>query len=279
MPNPTVVGPGWHVWIEARNNAANLITQFAAEKFFINGAIVAGVNSFNLSPVAPQTAIGWDQVVHIACDGTSWHVIQGDPLPSTTFTQAQYFTASGTYIPTKTGNYFVSAQGAGGGGAAGEGVNSPTANEGEGGDGGGQGVFNWSIQSLTAGTSYAVTIGTGGAGGAAAARGSPNDGADGTATTFAGLVTAGGGLGGRARTTQFNSGTGGGLPGSNGYGPGGGRGGAIVGGVGPGNAGGVGTPNSGSGGGGGGGANTSAANLNGGAGGNGGSGWLWVMAI
>ena len=78
--NPTLLGPGFHCWIEARNNAANLITQFAAEKFFINGATTAGVNSFNLSPQNVQTAIGWDDVVHIATDGTDWHVIQGDPI-------------------------------------------------------------------------------------------------------------------------------------------------------------------------------------------------------
>ena len=78
--NPALLGPGFHCWIEARNNAANLITQFAAEKFFINGATTAGVNSFNLSPQNVQTAIGWDDVVHIATDGTDWHVIQGDPI-------------------------------------------------------------------------------------------------------------------------------------------------------------------------------------------------------
>ena len=78
--NLTLLGPGFHCWIEARNNAANLITQFAAEKFFINGATTAGVNSFNLSPQNVQTAIGWDDVVHIATDGTDWHVIQGDPI-------------------------------------------------------------------------------------------------------------------------------------------------------------------------------------------------------
>ena len=78
--NPALLGPGFHCWIEARNNAANLITQFGAEKFFINGATTAGVNSFNLSPQNVQTAIGWDDVVHIATDGTDWHVIQGDPI-------------------------------------------------------------------------------------------------------------------------------------------------------------------------------------------------------
>ena len=98
--NPLILGPGFHCWIEARNNAANLITQFAAEKFFINGATTAGVNSFNLSPQNLQTGIGWDDVVHIACDGVDWHVIQGGPLAAASLTLGALST-TGTYTPAQ----------------------------------------------------------------------------------------------------------------------------------------------------------------------------------
>ena len=70
--DPVLLGPGFHCWIEARNTAANLITQFAAEKFFINGATTVGVNSFNLSTPGIQNTVGWDQMVHIVSDGTNW---------------------------------------------------------------------------------------------------------------------------------------------------------------------------------------------------------------
>ena len=98
--NPALLGPGFHCWIEARNNAANLITQFGAEKFFMNGVALAGVTSFNLSPAALQTGIGWDDVVHIATDGTDWHVIQGGPNAAASLTLAALAT-TGTYTPAQ----------------------------------------------------------------------------------------------------------------------------------------------------------------------------------
>jgi len=107
--DPLILGPGFHCWIEARNNAANLITQFLAEKFFINGATTAGVNSFNLSPQNLQTGIGWDDVVHIVCDGVNWHVIQGGPILTSSLTLTTPNIGNATAISINFGQSSINA--------------------------------------------------------------------------------------------------------------------------------------------------------------------------
>ena len=88
--------------------------------------------------------------------------------------------AGQSFIPSSTGSYDILTVGAGGGGASGVG------------SGGGGGAVVEQTLSLTASTSYAITIGTGGAGHATQAT-------SGTSTTFSSLITAPGGTGGKSR--------------------------------------------------------------------------------
>lgn len=92
------------------------------------------------------------------------------------------FTSNGTFYVanSSSGNVQVLAVGGGGGGAAGVG------------SGGGGGAVIEQTLSLTANTSYAITIGQGGAGNATQA-------SSGTSTTFSSLLTAPGGTGGKSR--------------------------------------------------------------------------------
>lgn len=121
---------------------------------------------------------------------------------SLTGSDVQTFTTSGTWTkPTGAVRVLVDMIGAGGGGAGGtKGSSQP----GGGGGGGGARHLVWFDADDLDGTE-AVTIGAGGAGGAASANTTRNLGADGGASTFAGL-TAGGGGGGQ----DTNGGKGGG---------------------------------------------------------------------
>jgi hypothetical protein len=88
--------------------------------------------------------------------------------------------AGQSFVPSSTGNYEVLVVGGGGGGASGVG------------SGGGGGAVVEQTLTFTASTSYAITIGTGGAGHITQA-------ASGTSTTFSSLITAPGGTGGKSR--------------------------------------------------------------------------------
>ena len=76
------------------------------------------------------------------------------------------FTSSGTFTPDKTGNYLVYCYGGGGGGGAGAGAWASVAKGCPGGTGGGSGRLGMGLFALTAGTSYTITVGVGGAGAA-----------------------------------------------------------------------------------------------------------------
>ena len=119
------------------------------------------------------------------------------------YAQTTNFTTSGSFIPPAgVTSITVNAYGAGGGG--GHGANSGTANGGGGGGGGGF-ALNAAI-TVTPGTSYPITIGTGGTAGTVT-----NGGTGGATTaTFGGTsITANGGTGGLSYTNSATGGTGG----------------------------------------------------------------------
>jgi len=190
-------------------------------------------------------------------------------------TELTIFTANGNFTPRSTGNYYIQAIGGGGGGGGGSG--STTTLGGQGGQGGSGGVLGFTTVSLTAGTSYAVVIGTGGsAGSAGATSGNGGAGGNGNDTTFNGSTVAAGGSGGNlGRASQLGGASGSG--GTNGGGNGGGAGGNPVAGTNtPGNAGTAAAANTGGGGGGGGGGGTAGTAQVGGAGAAGGKGILII---
>ncbi|HEY3645500.1 MAG TPA: hypothetical protein VGM16_09190 [Gammaproteobacteria bacterium] len=215
--------------------------------------------------------------IKLKYDGTNWNIIGqaiGPPGLLSGALEATIFTASGTFTPKATANYLVvGIGGGGGGGGGGAGISNVGGNGGVGGSGG---AIGFSIVSLTAGTGYAVVIGTGGTQGSAGittGNGNGGSGSNGAATTFNGVTISPGGAGG-------NQGRGASSPtssplaaGTNGGGYGGGSGGFATAGIGP--AGQSGAVNTGSGGGGGGGGGGSGNQ--GGIGGNGAAGILVVI--
>lgn len=92
------------------------------------------------------------------------------------------FTANGTFTPTVSGTYKVTRVGGGNGGYGGPNVPPPV----NGTYGGGAGATVITLDTLVAGTPYAVTVGAGGAGGGTGGGG----GGAGTASTFNGVSAA-----------------------------------------------------------------------------------------
>lgn len=78
------------------------------------------------------------------------------------FNKSQTFTSSGTFVAPVSGTYKITLQGGGGGGG---GAGSLTTSTHAAGGGGGEGANLVFYETLTAGTSYAYTIGGGGTGG------------------------------------------------------------------------------------------------------------------
>ena len=103
------------------------------------------------------------------------------------------FFASGTFTPTAnlTAEYLVVAGGGGGGRLGG---------------GGGAGGYLTGTTSVTSGTNYTVTVGSGGAGSNSRAV----DGVSGTSSVFSAISTSGGGGGGSNNRVGSNGGSGGG---------------------------------------------------------------------
>jgi len=171
------------------------------------------------------------------------------------------FGSSSTFTPTRnlTADILVVAGGGGGGGVVG-------------GGGGAGGVLGFAAQSLTSGTSYTCTVGSGGAGG-----NTNNYGANGGNSSFGSIsgTVYGGGGGAYNANTGANGGSGGGGAHNNNSTPKAGGTGVS----GQGNAGGTGTgtlwPTSSSGGGGG--ATTVGADATSGVGGNGGTGYYSAL--
>ena len=112
------------------------------------------------------------------------------------------FTSSGTYtVPIGVTALILEGCGGGGGGGGGCTGDTTTANYPPSGGGGGGSQVTTKIVSVTAGGSYTVTIGSGGAGGVAGANG--NAGADTTFDTLATFDGASGGVGGVATSSSF----------------------------------------------------------------------------
>lgn len=211
-------------------------------------------------------------------DGTNWNVINPTIGPAGLLSgalEATIFAGNGNFTPKSTGKYLVIGIGGGGGGGGAGGGNG--SNAGGGGKAGGGGSLGFAIVTLTAGTAYAVVIGTGGAGGT----GTPASNIQGTVgtvgsnTTFNGVTIGTGGA--PATAVRSNSASATGDAGDTGGGHGGGQGG--VGGSNTGGAGGNGSngvPNTGGGGGGGGGGGAGTGT---GAGGNGGTGGTGVLIV
>lgn len=191
--------------------------------------------------------------------------------------EATVFLANGTFTPKATANYLVIAIGGGGGGGGGGG-SSATANAGgSGGFGGGGGQLGFAVVSLTAGTSYAVVIGSAGSAGTggAATTGNGGDGGNGGNSTFNSVVIGNGGNVGRGGGRGGSQGFG--LAGGTGSGNNGGVGGALIITNGQNNGNAPGVSNSGGGGGGGGGGFNATSQQAGGNGGAGGTGILIVI--
>jgi hypothetical protein len=105
------------------------------------------------------------------------------------------FTASGSWV-APAGVFSVQALAVGGGGGGGAARSATSTNLTHGGGGGGGGVFD-ELLAVVPGTTYTVTIGTGGAG----ANTTTAAGANGTDTTFGSIMTAPGGQGGSTLDT------------------------------------------------------------------------------
>jgi hypothetical protein len=234
----------------------------AATTFAPDGLAAKNIFAWGKALAGGELQAGVPAVVKY--DGTQWNLQN----PAGGSNEVTIFTASGNFTPKITGNYLVVGIGGGGGGGGGSG--GASSNGGAGGGGGSGGAIGFSIIPLTAGTAYAVAIGTGGVGGNnGSGAGAGSSGSFGVATTFNAVAIAGGGAGGAGSppTSSFNGRA---FGGGNGGGYGGGNGGFAVAGIGP--IGGSGLSNTG-GGGGSGGANANA----GGQGGAGGSGILIVI--
>lgn len=213
-----------------------------------SGTISAG-STFDLyavSPAAANTAqaSGGTEIIY-----TNTHVIH-------------VFKASGTFTPTRnlTADYLVVA--GGGGGAA--------QHSGGGGGGGYRTSIGGTALSLTANTSYTVTVGAGGAASQFGTNPITTNGINGSNSVFSSITASGGGGGGRYQNVNGNSGGSGG-----GGGPDGATGGAgNAGGYSPveGYAGGNGAQHNTGGGGGGGGGGAGGPGANAVAGGSGGGG-------
>ncbi|MBI4481150.1 MAG: IPT/TIG domain-containing protein [Acidobacteria bacterium] len=127
---------------------------------------------------------------------------QGPPGPVGGLNGLREFTSSGTFpVPNGVNRLLVEAWAAGGGGGGADAVGSICAS---GGGGGGGGGYVRSVISVTAGQTYLVTIGLGGAGGPIT-----SPGLNGGSSSFGNLLTVGGGSGGQpGNTTPAGSPTG-----------------------------------------------------------------------
>lgn len=165
--------------------------------------------------------------VALVGDGVNWNLL--NPLITTLglasgALEVTLVTVNGNFTPKTSGTYLVVAFGSGGGGGGGGGSGSTTC--GRHGTGGEQGQMVFSIQTLVAGTPYAIVIGAVGTAGTAGSIGNAGgNGGGGGSTTFNGAaVTALGGAGGIAGVASSTD-TARGYTGTGGIGPGGGQGG------------------------------------------------------
>lgn len=130
--------------------------------------------------------------------------------------RSQTFTATGVFtVPDDLVYGFVGVElVGGGGGGSGADSDGSTCADLLGGQGGGGGSYLFEMVTVTAGQSFTVTIGAGGAPGANGTAGARTSGSAGGSTTFGALATAGGGGGG---TVPSTGGTGGISTALNGY--------------------------------------------------------------
>jgi len=199
------------------------ITMAAASSFSRGRAFifldVGGVNEANPIVVVPNggdTIGGLSQnksyftnfgALKIISDGSSNWILE----PITNRITRQTFNTSGTYVAQAgiTDVILRLRGGAGGGGGAESGTNGSTTSGGASGSGGAPGGSNWSIYynfNQTPGTSYSITVGSGGTGGAGGASVSANptlqntnggvSGNAGGTTSFGSIFAASGSQGG-----------------------------------------------------------------------------------
>jgi hypothetical protein len=168
-----------------------------------------GTTAQRITPVAGMVRFNTDNNATEVYTGSEWKNVSGSVQSATGGTigpttiggfKVHTFTSPGTFVPTYGGSVelLVVAGGGGGSGLAG-------------GGGGGGVIYNGSY-SVTAGTSYVITVGTGGAG---ATGHTTNNQADGNPSIFGGptgVVAVGGGRGASypASPTVYPGGSGGG---------------------------------------------------------------------
>jgi hypothetical protein len=203
-----------------------------------SNAYVLGINSYLYSSANPITSIQFGLQGHNYMAGTTislYGVKRGsDGLTTrsavlatggTVSTAGAYtvhtFTGSGTFVPAVNleteylviaggggGGHFNTGAGAGGGGAGGYRSSVP-------GESSGGGASAESRLAVTAGTSYTVTVGAGGAGG------QQSNGTQGADSVFGGITSIGGGFGARGNNAGSSTGGTGGSGGGGGAGTGG----------------------------------------------------------
>lgn len=168
----------------ANDIAANMLTAGTI-------ALLAPLSSPALTgtPTAPTAAAGTatDQIANTAFVGAAIVAATGR------LAAIQKFTSSGTYTPTPGVTKIIVEIVGGGGGGGGAPAGSSTSNSV--GGGGGSGAYVRAMITSPA-ASYAITVGSGGSGG------TTGQGGTGGATTFAALISCGGGTGGYTGTSN-----------------------------------------------------------------------------
>jgi len=138
--------------------------------------------------------------------GTDHIIDQVDASEQATSVRTKIYNSSGNYVvPNGVTKLMITGTGAGGGGGGGRRTNyNNTA------IGGGQGAYSYRTEiSVTAGSTYVVTLGTGGAAGTDQNQSTPSAGSAGNATSFGNVITFNGGAGGNHANATANSSAGG----------------------------------------------------------------------
>lgn len=222
FPAPSTVGVGKVLWVfdSTGSFGANQVTMVRNASENIQGLAANLVLSGNWGLYGFQT------------DGTNWFkVSQPSNLATKTFAASTTWTAPAGVTSARS----FARGGSGGGGSGGTGSGGSTTQGGAGGGGGGSGGAAVSISvplTVSPGTSYTITIGSGGSGAAGVSAGaaSPsgavgivgNPGVNGGATLFGTLARFNGGIGGQnggANATTFTTAGGGGAGGIMSWGP------------------------------------------------------------
>ena len=187
------------------------ISKITITKGLGGGGPYIGVN--NLAKKVKQMYIGVNGVArrikkaYIGINGIAKLIYNSSPLNA-----SNIFTENGTFVVPETGTYTIELHGGGGGG--GGGLRWRYTSDGNytyqiGGVGGNSGSKYTNVR-LTAGQTYAIIVGTGGAGGSSTSYSewsgmSNTDGENGTKSSFGNLYTVEGGGGGGSATSYGSS--------------------------------------------------------------------------